>query len=190
MKKWELSILTGLIIAIIITQFSAFALACQEVRQDTLRLHVRAHSNSEEDQACKLAVRDAVIEQFGEQLSHSENIEHSIITARALQLQITNAAQEIVASMGFDYDVNVNIQEEYFSVIEYDNFTLPAGTYYALSIEIGSALGENWFCVLYPALCLPSAMENSEMEIYSSGQEKAIKSPYEIKFALLEWLEF
>ncbi len=190
MRKWEFALLTGLITAIIISQFGAFALACQNIRQDTLRLHVRANSDTAEDQACKLAVKDAIVETFGEQLSQSDNIEQSIQTAKQLQPQVEQLATQVVESLGFNYDVNVQIEKEYFSIIEYDNFTLPAGDYYALSVEIGDAHGANWFCVLYPALCLPSAMENNEMQIFSNEQIKAIQSPYEIKFALLEWLEF
>ncbi len=189
MKKWELAVLTGLIMSIIISQFSAFAIVCEEVRNETLRLHVRANSNSVEDQELKYAVRDAILLYYGEKLSSSENLQHSIDVANNLKPAIEYTASQIVEQMGYDYEIDVEIKEEYFTVKEYDDYTLPAGIYNAVSIEIGQGIGENWFCVLYPALCIPAAAQDNEIQLFTKEQEEAISSEYEIKFALLELFE-
>ncbi len=190
MKKIELAILTGLITAIIISQFSMFAAACEQITQDTLRLHVMANSDSEIDQACKIAVRDAIILHYGQDLANSENLQQSIEIANSLKPAIQYTAQQVIQQMGLEYEVSVQVIEEHFSYKQYDDFTLPAGEYNAIRIDIGKAEGENWFCVLYPSLCLPTAMQNNEMQIYSTAEQQAMSSKYEIKFALLEWLNY
>ncbi len=189
MKKWELAVISGVIICVFLAQFTAFAHSCDNVRSDTLRFHVVANSNSDEDQACKLAVRDALLECYGNDFNDIKTLEDAKNVANNLSAAMQYTAQQVVNANGFDYSVDVKVETMYFTPKQYDGFTLPAGEYSAVRVELGEADGENWFCVLYPALCLPAAAENNEIELFSQDEEEAITSPYTVKFALLEWVQ-
>ncbi len=189
MKKWELAILMGLILSIFILQFTAFANSCSEVAQDTLRLHILANSNSEEDQQLKIAVRDEIIKKYSQSFKDVETLQEAKDVASGLLYAIEYTAQSVVNEHGFDYDVDIALENIYFERKLYDGFTMPAGIYEALRVEIGSAVGENWFCVLYPKLCIPAATNDTGVQIYSQNQVEAITSQYEVKFAIIEWID-
>lgn len=122
--------------------------------ENLIRLHVIAHSNSPKDQDLKLVVRDEVLREAGQILGDIDNKE------RAYELLMKNAerletrAQEVVARLGFDYPVEVKMGQYVFPYREYASMALPQGTYDAVRVEIGAAAGDNWWCVLFPPLCL------------------------------------
>ncbi|MEG2930241.1 MAG: stage II sporulation protein R [Ruthenibacterium sp.] len=189
MKKWELALLLGLVLAVFCVQFTTFAQSCDAVRDDTLRLHILANSDTATDQSCKLAVRDALLASYGGQLAQADSLAEAKSTAQGLLPAMQYTAKQIVAARGFDYSVSVRLERMYFAPKQYDDFTLPAGDYDAVRVEIGGAAGHNWFCVMYPALCLPAAGENSAMAVYTAAEQRAVKTPYTVKFAVLEWAQ-
>lgn len=183
MKKWELALLTGLIAAVVLSQFSAFSAACDEVRGDTLRLHILANSDTQADQAAKLRVRDALLLEYGNVFSAATDKE----TAKKLADQYTGCMEKTAEKIT-GLPVAVKIERMYFGTKEYDSFTMPAGVYDAVRVEIGKAAGHNWFCVMYPPLCLPAASDES-FSAYTEKETDVLKSPYKIKFAAVEWLQ-
>ncbi len=192
MKKFELSLLFGLILSIIIGSFSAFAITCNEIRGDVLRLHILANSDSEEDQALKLRVRDKILEETGNLFSTAQDKNDAKMITRAECDRIRTVALEEIKKSGYDYDVKVDLVNMYFNTREYDDVTMPAGYYDAIRIEIGAAKGKNWWCVMFPPMCVPAASEKEELkEVLSDSEMKIVteKKQYEAKFAVVEVFE-
>ena len=189
MKKWELSLLLGLVLSVFLTSFGSFSAVCADVRADTLRLHILANSNSEIDQNAKLYVRDCILQEEGAAFSHSGSKENAKITADRLLQQVEATARKALLEKGLDYSVHAYLTEMYFATTQYDGFTLPAGRYDALRVELGAAAGHNWFCVMYPPLCLPAAGGSDGLAVYSPAERGVLESPYTLKFAALEWFE-
>lgn len=132
----------------------ALALQTQDQLADkVVRLHVLANSDSEEDQALKLQVRDRVLERATELLEQSENRQEAEALLRGNLLELEALAAEEIAAAGYDYPVTAELEDTTFPTREYDGFTLPAGQYLALRIVIGEGAGQNWWCVVFPPLC-------------------------------------
>ena len=127
-----------------------------------VRLHVLANSDSEEDQALKLLVRDQVLSQAEQLLTGTaDRAEAETVLTRALP-ELKETAAAVIAAEGYDYDVEVRLEETSFPTKEYDGFSLPAGEYLALRVLIGEAKGQNWWCVAFPPLCLGAASQSVE----------------------------
>lgn len=189
----ELAVLAGLLLAIMLSNFTGFASACAEVREDTLRLHILANSDSEADQALKLAVRDAILAGAGGLFAAGQTKQEALDAARQSLPLLQAIAEGTLRAHGCTDAVSVRLEERYFTTREYDDFTLPAGRYDAVRIEIGAHEGKNWFCVLFPPLCLPAATDEDapgeDAPAYSEAEQDAIHSPYRIRFAAVELLE-
>ncbi|MEG2053627.1 MAG: stage II sporulation protein R [Oscillospiraceae bacterium] len=162
MKKFEISLLLGLILAVMLAEFSAFAAVSDEVRRDTLRLHILANSDSEADQALKLKVRDAILKESENLFKTAFDKNNAIEIVDSSLEEIKKIATETVKKNGYNYTVQVYRTNMMFSTRYYDGFTLPAGMYDAVRVEIGSANGKNWWCVLFPPLCLGAANGGNE----------------------------
>lgn len=179
----------GLVLAIAVSGWlGPFSAACASLRQDTLRLHVQANSNSEADQALKLLVRDAVLETAQTLFSGLPDQQSALETARAHLEDFQRAAEQVVRREGSDQAVRVYVTNMYFPTTAYEQFTLPAGRYDALRVELGDHAGRNWFCVLYPALCLSAARP---AEYPEAAQQQVLENSrgYEVRFAALEAVE-
>ncbi len=193
-KLLECSVALGLVLAVVLScGFSDFYTICGELRQNTLRLHVQANSDSEADQALKLKVRDAVLETAGPLFSQQQSKEDAVSIAQENLEQIQQAAEAVVAREGSDQAVKVYLTNMYFDTTHYETFTLPAGRYDALRVELGRKEGHNWFCVLYPGLCLPAAKkaEGEQAHYADEKQQKILENSnqYEIRFAVVEAAE-
>ncbi|MDY4166295.1 MAG: stage II sporulation protein R [Fournierella sp.] len=179
----------GLVLAIAVSGWlGPFSAACASLRQDTLRLHVQANSNSEADQALKLLVRDAVLETAQTLFAGLPDQQAALETARAHLEDFQRAAERVVREEGSDQAVRVYVTNMYFPTTAYEDFTLPAGRYDALRVELGDHAGRNWFCVLYPALCLSAAQP---AEYPEAAQQEILENSrgYEVRFAALEAVE-
>lgn len=163
-----------------------------------LRFHVIANSDSEEDQALKLEVKEAVVRYMQGIFSDVSNLEESRETARAHQSEIQQIAEEVVRKNGFRYPVRVFLDRRYFPIKAYDNYTFPAGEYEALCVEIGESRGKNWWCVMYPSLCfvdavhavVPEESREELEEILTDEEYEAIaqgKTKVKFTFKFLEW---
>ncbi len=165
---------------------------CKDLRNEVLRLHILANSDSDEDQQIKLAVRDELLNCGNELFSGETNIDNvkSILTDE--QKVLTDAANKVLVENGFDYKAKINLTNGYFTTRTYENYTLPAGNYIALKVVLGEGEGHNWWCVMFPPLCLPAATDKNETDIYFNPKtESVVKSSpeYEIRFKLIEILE-
>lgn len=155
-----------------------------------IRLHVVANSDSEEDQALKLEVRDAVIELIQAELSElATKVDAQAFLEEHLE-DIAEAANAVIEKAGLSDKVTVTLTQEAFDTREYDSFTLPAGVYDSLRIVIGEGEGHNWWCVVFPSLCLPQ--ENYKAEAAGAGfsdtltQTLSNDGGYEIRFWILD----
>ena len=150
-KRLELALLIGLLAALI---WGMWSIRSQQVLADkVVRLHILANSDSEEDQALKLQVRDAVLERAEEILERAHDRSVAEEDLREALPELREIALETVASQGYDYDVTAELTDAAFPTREYDGFTLPAGEYLALRLVIGAGEGHNWWCVVFPPLC-------------------------------------
>ncbi len=182
----EFSVIFGMLISILVC-FSGLATESEAISNQVLRLHILANSDSEEDQQLKLKVRDAILEEYNfYQMSSLEEAERYV--ADNLEA-ITQTAQQVVFSEGYDYPVKAEIVNMFFDTRRYEDFTMPAGRYDALRITIGNAEGHNWWCVLYPPLCVPAAEPKQELEenLTEEQCEFVGDSPkYDVRFAFVE----
>ena len=123
------------------------------IYENTVRLHVLANSDSEHDQSVKLTVRDAVLAEMETLLSDAENPEDAVSVISKNLDRIREVCNDTLASLGETYTATVILSEEKYPTRNYETMSLPAGVYESLRIQLGSAEGKNWWCVLYPALC-------------------------------------
>lgn len=181
-----LSLVLGIAFFTAFGAFRTFSASCEEIRGEVLRLHIPANSDSEEDQAIKLELRDALLERFGGELSECSDL--ALASARAAELlpEIEEFANEFLSGSGFSYGAKAELVEMYFTTREYDRLILPAGRYTALRVTLGSGSGKNWWCVIFPQLCLPAVSEqdNAEQVLETFGKPQKVTA----KFALYEWI--
>lgn len=166
--------------------FARFQAVCRQVRADTLRLHIVANSDSAWDQALKLRVRDSMLQEVSALFEKVPDQAQAVQTARRQLPRLQAAAERAVRENGSWQQVRVRLVRMRFPTTHYEGFSLPAGEYDALRIELGKAAGHNWFCVLYPGLCLPSA----ECAAYpKQAENRLIIGKCEVRLALLDWLQ-
>lgn len=168
---------------------SVFARECEDVRSEVLRLHIPANSDSEEDQSVKLEVRDMLLREFGNEFNGCGDLAIAEEKAAELLPEIERRCTEYLHERGFDYDATAELVTMYFTTREYDRLILPAGEYSALRITLGSGEGHNWWCVIFPQLCLPAVSENvpenAENVLDSFGKPQKVT----VKFAVVEFFE-
>ena len=172
-----------------------FTASAGTVKEDVVRLHILANSNSEIDQEVKLKVRDALLETNASILSDSvtkENAKEHFESSKDILLK---TAKKTLKENGFNYNVKITLQEEYFNTRSYGNLTFPAGQYTALKIVLGEGEGKNWWCVMFPPLCVPTAdgLETNETtaDYLTKSGEKIVNGgeKYIVKFKFLEIYE-
>ena len=189
----EISCFAAMVLTIIFSgSLFSFEKDCSAVRSKVLRLHVIANSDSAEDQALKLKVRDALLLQGGEVFA-SGSTKESAEKAACKNLQsFLQTAKKTIRESGKSYNVCISVGKSSFPTRVYENITLPAGEYDALRVVIGEGKGKNWWCVMFPPLCLPAAERKQELsDVLSDGGLSLVESKpkYEIRFWLIEKLE-
>ncbi len=192
MKKTEKALLFGLILSILVGSFSAFASDCSAIRESVLRLHILANSDSDEDQALKLKVRDRILEETGDLFENASDLENAESSAANSLELVRSIAEDEVRKQGYDYPVRAELCNMFFETRQYDDITMPAGRYDAVRITIGEAKGHNWWCVLYPPMCIPAAQPKQELGdvLTEDGMEVVTSKPkYEVRFACVELFE-
>ena len=185
-KRWDRALIFGLLLALVISMAAGFDNRCEAVRENVLRLHILANSDSEEDQALKLRVRDAILRETAESFAQSGSREETGRLARALLPKIEETARATLEAAGCTDAVRAGLVHMYFDTREYDGTILPAGYYDAVRIELGRAEGRNWWCVLFPQLCIGTAADCAGLE---QIEQLAEGPEYRLRFALAEWLE-
>lgn len=188
LKIWEVSLIT----AIAVTLLCGFLINDEqsELSDKLVRIHVVANSDSDEDQALKLDVRDAVLEALRpllEGVSDKDTAEEIIAKNTGL---IQAVAEAKITEQGYSYPVTANITVEGFPTREYDTFSLPAGYYTSLRVIIGEGSGHNWWCVVYPSICTTAALEEDATVVSLTEDEvsliKTESAGYVVKFKIME----
>lgn len=190
-KILELSIAVGLVVSMIFSVVS-FGASCDDIRNSVLRLHILANSDSDADQAIKLVVRDELLKSGNELFSGNMSLENAADYLESNKYEIVAYINNILADNGFEYKSDIYLVKEYFNTRTYENFTLPAGEYLALKVILGNGSGHNWWCVMFPPLCLPAASENTDLDLIFSKDCTAIVNSapeYEIRFKIIEIFE-
>ncbi len=169
------------------------AASCGTLPENVMRLRVVANSNAPEDQAVKLKVRDAVLEEASKWYGNADSREQAN-TALCLHLEsVRDAANAVLRENGFSQPVSAQITDQYFPTRDYEGFTLPAGEYRTLQVTIGEGKGRNWWCVAFPALCLPAAEEDREdaLALLPEAEREAVEHPqkYRVEFKIVELYE-
>ncbi|MEE1076648.1 MAG: stage II sporulation protein R [Acutalibacteraceae bacterium] len=189
MKRFLKAVFTAFILSFIITQ-TFFTAECEEIPKNILRFHILANSDSEEDQALKIKVRDHILEKADDMFKSADNKTEAVHITKTNLKKLIGDAQQYVYSMGYDYKVSGEIvQDMYFDTREYDSFTLPAGRYDAFRIIIGEGEGHNWWCVMFPPMCFSMAEDNSDLAQVLTEEQMAIaenQTSYEYKFKIVE----
>lgn len=194
MKKHDLFLLFFFVFSLLLSSFGAFAQDCREIRDSSLRLHILANSDSQEDQALKLKVRDRVLAQCGGLFSGTQNAGDAKKLAQAHLDEIVECAEKVLRENGCDDSVQAQVVNMHFETRVYEGFAMPAGNYDAVRITIGEAEGHNWWCVLFPPLCLPAAESTSQdkeqAQQYRQEHPAVEESPeYEMHFAVWDWIQ-
>lgn len=170
----------------------------QEIAQKVLRFHVRANSDSREDQALKLRVRDAVGAMMQQVLEGVEDVAECSRIVEANLAAVVDTAQQTVYEEGYTYTVSAQMESTEFPQKAYGNYIFPAGEYQALNVVIGSGKGHNWWCVMYPNLCFHDAVyevvdeeaEKTLQRVLSEDEYDAVlkSGEYRIRFKYLDFL--
>ena len=207
MPKVNLMRVFGVICAaalVLVTAVSYISWQVNDIEDSVLRLHIVANSDSDEDQALKLKVRDEVVERCGFLFENCVSAEQSIKTAADNIGFIKYVAEQVITENGYNYDADCQVTQCSFPTKKYERpgdgvVSLPRGEYNALNIKIGAAKGKNWWCVMYPPLCfvdgvasvpdetdelLKSQLTASEYELITESDRPEIK----IKFKIAELL--
>ena len=159
MKK--ICVLAGILFSLVVTGIVVNAKQSQmqeDLAKEVFRFHVLANSDSDEDQALKMQVKEAVIAYMKEEIPDSDSVETTKEWARNHLDAIVNLAKAVIREEGYDYPVIAEVTTCDFPEKTYGDITFPSGRYEALRIEIGEANGQNWWCVLYPNLCFIDAV--------------------------------
>ena len=170
----------------------------EDIAKRVLRFHVLANSDSEEDQALKLKVRDAVGSYMAPKMKEASDVEDCERIVEENMQKITAAAEEVIREEGYDYTVTAQLGDAKFPVKTYGAYTFPAGTYEALNLVIGAGEGHNWWCVMYPNMCFSGSVyevveedaKESLEEVLSPEEYKEVLSSgnYKVQFKYLSFL--
>lgn len=191
MRTFGKALCLAMILSILLS-FTGFTAGCEEIPSQVLRLHVLANSDSQEDQTLKLEVRDRVLAESAGMLDGVKDREQAERAVSRKLKQLRSAAQDEVKKRGYPYPVDVSLKNTWFPTRKYGDVTLPAGEYDALEVVIGSGEGHNWWCVLFPPLCLPAAQDTKQLEdVLNPNELKIVRGSggYEIKFKTVEYYE-
>lgn len=174
----------------------AFAYNCSRVRSDVLRMHVIANSDCSADQQLKLMVRDAVLERGAQLFDGTVTADEARRKIEPHKAELEAAAREVIERAGYDYPVSVNVVNEYFATRCYGSLTMPAGRYTAVKVVIGEGAGHNWWCVIFPSLCVPATTDGFADAAAAGGFSDAeiglmtrANGAYTVKFRSLELLQ-
>lgn len=176
---------------LIYSYVTPFIKTSESISQEVFRLHILANSDSDEDQSLKLKVRDKILTKSESLFINCKNLNDVINVSKNNIDYFEKLANECIKENGYNYETKVYVDKEYFNTREYEKITLPSGVYNALKIEIGEAKGHNWWCVMFPAICLPAVSDDEINSILNEEEIELINNnnKYEIRFKIVEIYE-
>ena len=161
------------------------------VSDGVVRLHILADSDDAKEQALKLKVRDAILEEYSEEMATLSSIDEAKVYLAEHLSDIQALAERVVTENGALHSVTVDFCREYYPTRSYEDLDLPAGEYTSLRILIGSGSGKNWFCMVYPPLCTASS-ESDEALLAAGFSESQVRllteneEGYTLRFKVVE----
>ncbi len=188
--RWIKALAMGLAGSFLLSMTS-FTAACEELSDHVVRLHVIAASDSEQDQAIKREVRDAVLAQTDGLLTGIRERDTALLVLTDALDDIERAANHCLAVHGCMDRACVTLCDRvYFPTRHYETATFPAGEYTALRVVIGEGKGQNWWCVAFPPMCLSGASEAQWSDVLTASEERLIEgeSRYRVQFKIVEWI--
>lgn len=190
--RWELALMIA--IALFLLLGTWLNRQQSELAGSVIRLHVLANSDSDADQALKLKVRDRILQEASGILNGDTDVSTASTALEGQLDHLASVGQEVVNAEGYNYTVTAALEHTWFPTKQYDDFALPAGNYLALRVKIGAAEGHNWWCVVFPPLCVASVSETVEETAASAGLTQdqislmtSDSDQYVLKFHLIEW---
>ena len=190
-KRWFKAVSGALVICLMLSVCQLHG-TCEGVRENVVRLHILANSDSEQDQALKLKVRDAILTASEDWPQTADSAAEALALAEERLPEIQAVARHVILAEGYDYPVTAEVCRMYFTTRQYDTLTLPAGMYDAVRITIGEGAGQNWWCVMYPPLCVGAATDRKEAtSLFSDSQQNLVQGGdrYVVKFKVVEWAQ-
>lgn len=188
--KIFMKILTATTVIAVLLSSIPFESTCKELEKDVFRLHILANSDSESDQNLKLYVRDTILNEFSSMYDGVKTKADAIEITESMLPQIEKTAMKALREKDCDYEVCASVTNKFFDTRYYEDFTMPAGVYDTLEIRIGEAEGKNWWCVMYPTLCVGASSEFSMKENLSESEYNVIASENVVyKFKIVEYFE-
>lgn len=193
-QTWETALLLALAAVLLWGAWTAHRQ--DDLAQKMIRLHVIANSDSQEDQALKLQVRDKVLLQATTILEESDNMTQAMRILNGSLPEIEHIATQEIRAQGYDYGVTASLENTEFPTKEYDGFRLPSGEYLALRVVIGDGAGKNWWCVVFPPLCTTAATDLEDTAIAAGWENEDVslvteQDGYVLKFRAVElWENF
>lgn len=183
--------LVALLVACLVCTALWAEAAQAQLADHVIRLHVLANSDTEADQALKLQVRDAILARTDAILAGQNSADQAAALLQDHLDDLAQTAETEIQAQGYDYPVEVRLEETWFPTRTYENVSLPAGNYLALRVLIGQAEGHNWWCVVFPSLCLSAVTETSLQAAGLTHGDYALISDedqsYQIRFKAVEW---
>ncbi len=183
----------GIALLILLTLFPLAG--AENLYDSVIRIHILANSDSPEDQELKLAVRDEILQYAEDNFPKSTSREVAEEALEAQLEEIATVAEQVLAGKGCPEKVEVSLSEEYYPTREYEGLSLPQGQYLSLQVKIGSAEGQNWWCILFPPVCTRSAMAPEDALAEVGMNEENIKTvigegaDYRYRFRCIELWE-
>lgn len=157
-----------------------------DISHKVLRLHILANSDSKTDQELKLKVKDNLLKDTAYIFENCNSLDESITTAKSNIDLFQKSAERTLKNCNSNYSVKVYVDNEFFDIREYKDFTLPSGKYNTIKVVIGEGKGHNWWCVMYPTVCI-SACTNDFDKVLTKEEKQLITSKkYIPKFKALE----
>lgn len=194
-SKKQIRIIEGaLLIALCITLCTGLWARAQQQKLsgELVRLHVIAASDSDADQALKLRIRDRALMHLTPLLDRVQSVDDARAVIESELPHLEKLANDEIAAAGFDYSAAAALSPERYPTREYMGFTLPAGSYLSLRITLGGGEGQNWWCVVFPPLCMTAVEECESIATLSENSKKLIfaeEEEYILKFRLIEFFE-
>lgn len=187
MKTYKIFLPLFMILTLTLSFFQPIIATSENISNKVLRLHILANSDSTEDQNLKLGLKNYFLENTSDLFS-GKTLEENIEIAKKNTLALEVLCNKFITESGYDYDTKVIVDKEYFDTRVYDDFTLPAGVYNSIKIVIGEGSGHNWWCIVFPSVCLYSCSES--MSDYLTEEEmELISDGYTPKFKIIEIYE-
>ena len=177
-------------ISLLLVSMVGFSNSCEEMYENIIRIRIIPNSDSAEDQELKLQIRDSILSASEKLFSDVKTMEDALVVTNESLAHFKQIAQNVISVNGYDYNLSVELREEFFDTRVYDDFTLPAGVYETAVFTVGEGKGKNWWCVVFPQVCVGTCSGKLTDSVSAATAELAYShQKYVIKFKTVEIFE-